>query len=505
MTETIRNETFNGLFILDLANNHQGDIAHALHIVQSLGVIARELGITAALKFQFRQLDSFIHPDYRDRKDIPHIPRFLSTRLGTEDYKALIREVRSQGMLVMCTPFDEESVDLIQTLDIDIIKLASCSVVDSPLVEKVASARMPTVISTGGASLQEIDCAVRLLENNANPLAIHHCVSIYPTPSHQMQLNQIGLLKQRYRKHAIGWSTHEDPDDTITVQLALAKGAVFFERHVGLSSDKHSLNKYSSSPDQIRKWLSGYFQGKSKLGAQHRCPPPVEEREALFSLRRGVYAKRKIKTGEVITRDATFFAAPLALNGLDSGQWREGSRADQDLDINQPLPTLLASSTYTPAQRIDEIMLQVRGMLYDARIKISEKSSIEISHHYGLERFREFGAVIIEVINREYCKKLIIQLPRQKHPYHYHQKKEETFQILHGDLEVERNGEPFVLNEGDLFLVKPGDWHKFSTLHGVIFEEISTTHYNNDSFYQDEQIMNLSRTERKTTLENWGI
>mgnify|MGYP003955313573 CR=1 FL=1 len=72
------------------------------------------------------------------------------------------------------------------------IKLASCSVLDSPLVEKVASARMPTVISTGGASVQEIDWVVRLLENNADPLAIHHCVSIYPTPSHQMQLNQAG-------------------------------------------------------------------------------------------------------------------------------------------------------------------------------------------------------------------------------------------------------------------------------------------------------------------------
>ena len=76
---------------------------------------------------------------------------------------------------------------------------------------------------------------------------------------------------------------------------------------------------------------------------------------------------------------------------------------------------------------------------------------------------------------------------------------------MNGDLEIERNGEPFVLNEGDIFLVKPGDWHKFSTLHGVIFEEISTTHYNNDSFYQDERIMNMSRTERKTTLENWEI
>ena len=110
--------------------------------------------------------------------------------------------------------------------------------------------------------------------------------------------------------------------------------------------------------------------------------------------------------------------------------------------------------------------------------------------------------VIIDVINREYCKKLIIQLPRQKHPYHFHKKKEETFQILHGDLEIQKNGDPTYLKEGDIFLVEPGAWHKFSTLDGVIFEEISTTHYNNDSFYQDEYIHNLPREKRKSVVEH---
>ena len=65
---------------------------------------------------------------------------------------------------------------------------------------------------------------------------------------------------------------------------------------------------------------------------------------------------------------------------------------------------------------------------------------------------------------------------------------------------MEKDGEPYVLKEGDLFLVEPNHWHKFSTMHGVIFEEISTTHYNDDSFYQDEAIQKLPREERKTKV-----
>jgi N-acetylneuraminate synthase len=107
------------------------------------------------------------------------------------------------------------------------------------------------------------------------------------------------------------------------------------------------------------------------------------------------------------------------------------------------------------------------------------------------------------VINRKYCKKLIIQLPRQKHPYHFHKKKEETFQLLYGDLEVELDGTRIQPQVGDTILVKPGEWHKFHTLHGAIFEEISTTHYNDDSLYEDERIARLPREARKTVIPNW--
>ena len=148
---------FNELIILDVANNHQGDLKHGLNIIKAMGKVVNDLGMKAALKFQFRQLDTFIHPDFKKRDDVAHIPRFFSTRLEVKDYEKLIQEVRNQGMIPMCTPFDEESVDVIEKLDIEIMKIASCSAMDIPLIERAAKAKFPTVFSTGGATITQID------------------------------------------------------------------------------------------------------------------------------------------------------------------------------------------------------------------------------------------------------------------------------------------------------------------------------------------------------------
>jgi N-acetylneuraminate synthase len=121
-----------------------------------------------------------------------------------------------------------------------------------------------------------------------------------------------------------------------------------------------------------------------------------------------------------------------------------------------------------------------------------------------MHHFRQTGAVIVSCFNREYCKKLIMMLPGQKHPNHKHIKKEETFQVLWGDLEVTRNNdEVFQLRPGDHLLVQRGNWHRFTTRNGVIFEEVSTTAYKNDSHYEDEEIAKLDPMERKTVLEDF--
>jgi len=495
---------FNNLFIFDLANNHQGDVNHALNIIREIGKICKEENINGAFKFQFRQLDTFIHPDFKNNKDVKHIPRFISTALSITDYKKLKDEVIKQGMISMCTPFDEESVDVILDLDIDIIKIASCSADDKPLLEKVSNTGRPVVISTAGLHLNQIDWIVSFFESKEIKFALMHCVAIYPTPNDKLNLNQIDLLKSRYPDIPIGFSTHEDPDNLFAVKMAFSKGAKLFERHVGISNEKYQLNKYSSTPEQIKKWIKSFKDAEIACGGEERSPAPIEEIESLRSLKRGVFAKKDIKKGKIISTDDVFFAMPLQENQLTSGEWHDNITADKDYKKNNPISEKVGLSKTSKDELIYRIMLQVKGILNNARIFVNDDASIEISHHYGLERFREYGAVIISCINRTYCKKLIILLPRQKHPYHYHKKKEETFQLLYGDMELEIDGKRYKMKPGDIFPVLKEKWHKFHTLDGAIFEEVSTTHLLNDSYYEDPNIAKLKLDDRKTNVDSWA-
>ncbi len=494
---------FENLFVYDLANNHQGHFGHARNIVLQVGRVNRDGKVKGALKFQFRQLDSFIHPAYQGRSDHKYVKRFSETRLEMDAFAKLAEHVRAEGLLTMCTPFDEDSVDIICDMGLDIIKIASCSADDRPLLEKVARVNKPVVISTAGLRTDEIDWLVNFFETERTDFALMHCVALYPTPDDKLQLNQITAMRERYRDVTIGWSTHEDQNATAPVQIAYALGARMFERHVGLNTEKHKLNSYSSTPEQLETWIVAFHAGRAMLGHEERPPTSPAERQTLVELKRGTYAKRDIAKGETINRQDVFFAMPVQDGQLISGQWRAGLVADKDYTLNDALDAGLGGQGVTDDQLVYQIMLQVRGMLSKAQVHINEDSSIEISHHYGLRRFREFGAVIITCINRNYAKKLVIQLPRQKHPYHFHKLKEETFQLLDGDLEIVKEGQKIRMNLGDTFLVEPNQWHKFATLDGCIFEEVSTTAFANDSFYEDPSIASMPRDDRKTKVDNW--
>ena len=161
MKETIGRFDFRDLFVLDLANNHQGSVEHGTRIIERCADAVARHGVRAALKFQFRDLDTFVHPDHVGRSANKHVGRFLSTRLSWDGYRQLVAVVKQRGLIAMCTPFDEASVDKIVDMDFDVIKIASCSANDWPLLEKAASAGMPMIVSTGGLTLDQVDDVVR--------------------------------------------------------------------------------------------------------------------------------------------------------------------------------------------------------------------------------------------------------------------------------------------------------------------------------------------------------
>jgi len=140
---------FQELFVLDMANNHQGSVEHGKKIITETSEVLRKNNIkNAAIKFQFRQLDTFIHPDHQTGSDHKYVTRFLSTKMDREGYQDLFDSVKDAGLITMCTPFDEESVDMIVDMDFDLLKIASCSAKDWPLIEKAASSNLPIVFST---------------------------------------------------------------------------------------------------------------------------------------------------------------------------------------------------------------------------------------------------------------------------------------------------------------------------------------------------------------------
>jgi len=220
-------------------------------------------------------------------------------------------------------------------------------------------------------------------------------------------------------------------------------------------------------------------------------------------LARGVYAAGSIDSGEAIGSDAVYFAMPRQEGQLSSGEfgrYRASYQASRSYDAHQPIRE---EAEPDPVSDVREILHDAKGMLFEARIEPGDGNKVELSHHYGVERFREVGAIFIHVLNREYCKKLGIMLPGQSHPTHRHTEKEETFQLLWGDLTVERDGETVELAPGDTLLIERGTPHAFASRNGGIFEEISTTDVRGDSRYDDPAINRLDPMQRKTILEEW--
>lgn len=497
------NEFFKDLFIFEMANNHQGSIEHGLRIIDAMGKIVRKHGIKGGIKFQYRDLDTFIHPDFKERKDVKHIPRFIDTRLMDNEFLTLIDAVRDQGMLTICTPFDEPSVQKCIDHGIQIIKIASCSATDWPLIETVSDTRKPVIISTGGISIYDIDNIVSFFTHKDIDIGLMHCIGIYPTPNEMLQMNFISKMIKRYPHVPIGYSGHEEPENLDAVKIAVSKGAKILERHVGIPAEGIELNRYSMTPEQANEWVSSAKAAKEICGDNGEKKVSEAEFESILSLKRGVYAKRDIKKGDIIGREDIFFAMSCTEGQTTSGefgQYRATLAASRNYRQNEPiyerrLPDLISS--------VRGIIHDAKGMIYEAGIALGNDFEIELSHHYGIEHFRQTGALIVNLINREYCKKLVVLLPIQQHPNHYHKIKEETFQLLWGDLEVKLEGKAMQMRPGDKLLISRGRWHSFTSKKGAIFEEISTTHIKNDSYYEDERINNLDPIERKTIIEKW--
>lgn len=359
----INRDIFDELFVLELANNHWGDLERGLKIVRDFGAVVRYHNVRAAIKLQFRDVDSFVHKDFRDRQDIRYIKKTVDTQLTRDELATLVEAVRRQNCVRMATPFDERSVDLCVELGIEIIKIASSDITDWVLLEKVAKTRKPVIVSTGGASVRDMDAMVTFFSNRGIPLALNHCVSIYPSEDGELELNQIDFLRNRYPGITVGFSTHEYNDWASSLMMAYAKGARTFERHIDIRTPDRPFTPYCSSPEQVSDWFRAFAKAKEMCGGPGSERRKLPDREVMYldALVRGVYARRDLPAGHVLTEEDIYLAVPLQKGQLSCRELIAGEVLAAPCPADAALTVDMLDNPYASVPELRQ-MIASRGL-----------------------------------------------------------------------------------------------------------------------------------------------
>ena len=338
----IDKDVFEDLFVLEMANNHLGSLERGLKIIQEFAQVARFNNVRASIKLQFRDVENFVHKDFQNREDLRYVKKTLDTRLTDEQYAMLVKAIRQANCIAMATPFDERSVDFCVELGLPMLKIASSDLNDWLLLEKIAKTKKPVIVSTGGSSLKDMDDIVTFFSNRSIPLAINHCVSIYPAEDSELEMNQIDFLRGRYPNNTIGYSTHEYMDWNNSMMISYAKGARTWERHIDIDSDGVKVSPYCSLPHQIDEWFKAFHKAKEMCGAPgtQKRMPPKKETEYLDALVRGVYAKEDLPEGHSLSDEDVYLAVPLQKGQLSCRELMSGEmllrpvKKDQAISID---------------------------------------------------------------------------------------------------------------------------------------------------------------------------
>jgi sialic acid synthase SpsE len=359
----MKRDVFENLFVLEMANNHWGKIDRGLKLIADFSKIVRFNNVRAAIKLQFRDVDTFIHKDYVNEGTNRYIKKTLDTKMSKADFAVLLHAIKKGGCVTMSTPFDEKSVEWCAVLGVEVLKIASSDINDWILIEAIARTKKPVIVSTGGSSLKDVDDLVTFFENRNIPLAINHCVSLYPSEDNELELNQIDFLRDRYPGHTIGLSTHEYHNWSSSIMMAYAKGARTFERHVDIDLDGVPVSPYCSLPEQVDVWFKAFHKAVEMCGAsgQTKRIPTDKEIKYLDALVRGVYAKKDLPQGYALTANDVYLAIPLLKGQISCRELMSGEVLLQACAQDKPIMIDMIDSPYANNDNLKKIIYK-RGM-----------------------------------------------------------------------------------------------------------------------------------------------
>ncbi len=289
-------------FVAEIGLCHNGDLDTALKLIE----IAADAGADA-VKFQKRTVDILATPEVLDAPD-NRFPSFGATyrqvrefiEFDQEQYAALFAKSKDLGINCFVTPFDIPALQFCDQFDMPAIKIASHSLTDLPLLEETAKRGKPVIMSTGMASLDEIDRAISIFEEAGAQLALLHCVSSYPTDLSQANLKGMDLLIRRFAG-IVGFSGHEL--DNIVTLAAASRGARIIERHVTLDHEMEGFDhKIALDPTELKDIIAQIRKIETLLGSGDK---QITENEMTTRVkyRRSIASAHAIEAGDVFTKD----------------------------------------------------------------------------------------------------------------------------------------------------------------------------------------------------------
>lgn len=322
--------------IAEMSGNHNQSLERALTIVDA----AADAG-ASAIKLQTYTADTMTLPGAFTIADENSLWKgrelydlYQEAYTPWEWHKAIFERAKERGILAFSSPFDETAVDFLEELGAPVYKIASFENTDHPLLRKVAATGKPVIMSTGAATIAELDEAVRVLRGaGCQELILLKCTSTYPASPENTNLATIPHMRELFNVQ-VGLSDH-----TIGVGAsvaAVALGATVIEKHFTLRrADGGVDSAFSLEPEELESLVIESERAWQALGHVQYGVQRAEEKSRLF--KRSVYAAQDIKAGETLTKDNIRVIRPGL--GLAPKHYKQllGKAAKQNIKVGTPL------------------------------------------------------------------------------------------------------------------------------------------------------------------------
>jgi sialic acid synthase SpsE len=307
--------------ILEAGVNHNGQLSEALELVRA----AARAGANA-VKFQTytaEKLAAPLSPSYwnlSEEATTSQIELFKKyDGFNVSDYLKIANECSENGIEFMTTCFDEDWVDKLNPV-LRKFKIASADITNHPLIRKVASKGKPILLSTGASTMTEIEKAVAIIRDlNSAPLCVMHCVLNYPTEYRNANLGRISELSKMFPDLEVGYSDHTRPEFSQNAIIqAMNLGATTFEKHFTLDKSQAGNDHYHSFDEADVINLMDKMREASEMRNYTEDRFIEVQKLARSNARRGIYARRPIRSGTVISWEDLVMLRPIPDNGISS-------------------------------------------------------------------------------------------------------------------------------------------------------------------------------------------